>query len=178
MELKETASRLLFQHKILTKEQVPSDLCPYYVLKLAEESANYCFTVVNFIEDIQQRSLTVLDEDPTLAYFYPASSELFRFKKERNEYEIDNTLGKALEQASTIRNTISEKERLREEDKALLWAIDTLGGINKAINITMSSKRDPEKCYQEMAKELVAKECSFSSDINEKALKSLISIRG
>ena len=173
MELKETASKLLFHHKILTKNQIPSDLCPYYVLKLAEEPANYCFTVVNFIEDIKQRTLTVLDEDPTLAYFYPASAELFRFKKKRYEYKIDNTLGKALEQASPIRNALIDKERLKEEDRALLWVFDTLGGLNEAISTTMSSKSDPEKCYQQMAQELAAKECSFSSDINEKALKKL-----
>ncbi len=173
MELKEKASKLLFQHKILTKEQVPSDLCPYYILKLAEESANYCFTVVNFIEDIQQRSLTVLDEDPTLAHFYPRSTELFRFKKTKNEYKIDNSLGKAFDQASPIRTAISEKDRPREEDTALLWAIDTLGGINESINITMSSKSDPEQCYELMANELASRECNFSLDIKEKALRKL-----
>ena len=173
MELKETASKLLSQHKILTKDLVPYDLCPYYILKLAEESANYCFTVVNFIEDIQQRSLTVFDEDPTLAHFYPPSAELFRFKKARNEYKIDNSLGKAFDRASPIRTAISEKDRPREEDTALLWAIDTLGGINESINITMSSKSDPEQCYEQMANELASRECNFSLDIKEKALRKL-----
>jgi len=173
MGLKETALKLLFQHMILTKDQVPYDLCPYYILKLAEKSANYCFTVVNFIEDIQQRSLTVLDEDPTLAYFYPPSAELFRFKKARNEYKIDNSLGKALDQAAPARAAISEKDRPREEDKALLWAIDTLEGINESINITMSSKSDPKQCYEQMANELASRECKFSPDIKEKALNKL-----
>ena len=107
-------------------------------LKLAEESADYCFTVVNFIEEIHQRPLMVLDEDTTLAHFYPPSAELFRFKMERNEFKIDNTLGKAIEQAIPIRDALNEKERLREEDKALLWAVDTLGGLDQAI------KRDDE----------------------------------
>jgi hypothetical protein len=173
MELKEIATKLLNQYKILTKAQVPSDLCPYYILKLAEESANYCFTVVNFIEDIQQRALTVLDEDSTLAYLYPASIELFRYKKEHNEYKIDNTLGKVWEQASSIRNAISEKERPREEYKALFWAIDTLGGLNEAINITISGKSDHEQCYQQMANELASRECTFTFDIKEKALTKL-----
>jgi hypothetical protein len=162
MELKDTASRLLFEHEILTKDQVPPDLCPYYVLKLAEESANYCFTVVNFIEDIQQRSLTVLDEDPTLAHFNPASVELFRFKKERNEYKLDNTLGKALEQIPSLRTAMSEKGRPREEDRALLWAFDTLVGLNEAINTTMSSKSDPEECYQQISQELVPLQPDFT----------------
>ncbi len=173
MRLKETASKLLFQRKILTKEQVPSDLCPYYTLKLAEESAKYCFTVVNFIEDIQQRSLTVLDEDPTLNHFYPQSTELFRFKKAKNEYKINNSLGKALDQAAPARAAISEKDRLREEDKALMWAIDTLEGINESINITMSSKSDPEQCYEQMANELASKECNFSFDTTERAMRRL-----
>ena len=173
MGLKETASKLLFQHMILIKDLVPYDLCPYYILRLAEESANYCFTVVDFIEDIQQRSLTVLDEDPTLAHFYPLSAELFRFKKARNEYKIDNSLGKAFDQVSPIRTAISEKDRPREEDKSLLWAIDTLGGINESINITMSSKCDPEQCYEQMANELASIECKFCPDIKKKALRKL-----
>jgi len=47
---------------------------------------------------------------------------------DRYEFKIDNTLGKAVEQASSIRSALNEKERLREEDKALLRAFDTLGG--------------------------------------------------
>lgn len=173
MKLKTKAERLLFRYKILTKDQVALDLCPYYVLKLAEESANYCFTVVNFIGDLQQRPLIVLDEDTTLAHFYPPSAELFRFKLERNEFKIDNSLGKAIEQASQIGNTLNEKKRLREEDKALLWAFDTLGGLDQAINATVNGKADPNQCYQQMAKELASRECNYPLEIKEKALKKL-----
>jgi hypothetical protein len=173
MKLKETSSKLLFRHGILTKEQIPSDLCPYYVLKLAEGSANYCFTVVNFITDIQPRALIVLDEDPTLAHFYPPSAELFRFKMDRHEFKIDNTLGKAVEQASSIRSALNEKERLREEDKALLWTFDTLGSLNQTINANMSGKTDPNQCYQQIAKDVASRECNFTLQTKERAFKRL-----
>ena len=173
MNLNEIASKLLFHHKILTKEQVPSDLCPYYVLRLAEKSANYCFSVVNFIEDIQPRTLIVLDEDTTLAHFYPPSAELFRFKMKINESKIDNILGKAIEQVSPIRSALNEKKRLREEDRALIWAFDTLGGLNQTINATMSEKADPKQCCQQMAKELASRECDLKLQTKERSLKRL-----
>jgi hypothetical protein len=54
--------------------------------------------VPHFIEELEPRKIIVLDEDPTLSHFYPRSAELLRYKKEKNEYKFDNTLGKALEQ--------------------------------------------------------------------------------
>lgn len=90
------SEKLLREHKILTKAEIPSNLCPYYTLRLAEKSADFCFSVVSLIEKIEPRKLTVLDEDPTLNFFYPASMELLRFRKARDEYIIKNNLGTRL----------------------------------------------------------------------------------
>ena len=125
-ELERRAQNLLHEHGILTKDKIPYDLCPYYTLKLAEKYAKYCFTVPYFIEEIEPRQLIVLDEDPTLSHFFPQSPVLFRYKKEKNENKFENVLGKALEQATEIRERIEKKGRINEEDKLLLWSIDSL----------------------------------------------------
>ena len=136
MALKDTATGLLIKHRILTKNEVPPDLCPYYTLKLAEESASYCFTVAHFINDIKQRSLTVLDEDPTLAHFYPASVELLKIKSDINEYKFDNTLGKVWGSIQEIKDRVAEKSRPREEDRLILSAIAKLEMMKAVIDDT------------------------------------------
>jgi hypothetical protein len=146
MDLKDKAASLLIKCKILTKREIPSDLCPYYSLKLAEESASYCFTVVYFINDIKQRNLTVLDEDPTLAHFYPASVELLRIKSANNEYKSDNTLGKDWVAIQEIKNSISSKSRSSKVDKFLLYAISELEEIKALIDDTSNGKLDIEQC--------------------------------
>jgi hypothetical protein len=173
-ELERRAEELLRMEKILTKDKVPYDLCPYYTLKLAEKFAQYCFTVPHFLEDLKPRQLLVLDEDPTLSHFYPPSPIIFRYKKEMNEIKFDNTLGMALEQAPAIKERIERKENQREEDKAVGWAIDTLGGINEVIKTSMSGECTPEKCYEKIEEQL-AQEPTVTYDAKtiEKALRDL-----
>jgi hypothetical protein len=44
IELKGRSEELLSAYGTLTEKEIPLDLCPYYTLKLAEESAQFCFT--------------------------------------------------------------------------------------------------------------------------------------
>ena len=173
-ELEMRARDLLLRHGILTKEKIPYDLCPYYTLKLAERFAKYCFTVPHFIQEIGSRQLIVLDEDPTLSYFFPKSPMLFRYKKERYENKFENVLGKALEQASEIRERIEKKGRASEEDKLLLWCIDSFGGINEVIKTTMSSNSAPEECCYKIEELLTHKyNTVYDNDLIEKSLEKL-----
>jgi hypothetical protein len=165
---------LLHTHEVLTKDKVPYDLSPYYTLKLAEKSAKYCFTVPHFIKEIESRKLTVLDEDPTLSHFYPPSVELFRHKKEKNEYIFDNTFGKSLEQAQYIRENIEKKERTTEEDKALLWSLDVLRGLNEIIKTKMSGECTPAECCKRIKEQLKQEtKVVYSDDLIEKAINKL-----
>ena len=76
IELGTAAARLLKEKKILTAKDVPRDMCPYHVLKMAEKRARYCFTVVNNINSIIPRELTILDEEPVLSHFYATSIKI------------------------------------------------------------------------------------------------------
>jgi hypothetical protein len=173
-ELERRAQDLLREHGILTKEKIPLDLCPYYTLKLAEKSANYCFTVPHFIEDIKPRRLIVLDEDPTLSHFYPPSPLLFRYKSEKTENDFENILGKALEQAPQIKERIEKKGRKSEEDKMLMWSINSLGGINEVIKTTMSGECSPQDCCYKIEEQLTQEsKVTYDDDLIEKAITKL-----
>jgi hypothetical protein len=173
-ELERSAKDLLREHGILTKEKIPLDLCPYYSLKMAEKSANYCFTVPHFIEEISPRRLIVLDEDPTLSHFYPPSPLLFRYKIEKNEDKFENVLGKALEQAPEINERIEKKGRKSGMDKMLMWSINSLGGINEVIKTTMSGECSPQDCCYKIEEQLTREsEIIYDEDLIEKAITKL-----
>jgi hypothetical protein len=70
------ARDLLYEREILTNEEVPEDMCPYWAIKAAEKVAHFCFTVAPNLSMISDRSITIIDEDPTVSYFYPSSTDL------------------------------------------------------------------------------------------------------
>ena len=72
-QLQEVAQRLVAQHQVLSYAEVPLEYCPYYTLRWATNCASYVFTVVHNIDKINilNRKRIVIDEDPTLAYFFP-----------------------------------------------------------------------------------------------------------
>ncbi len=172
--LERRARDLLLTHGILTKDKIPCDLCPYYTLKMAEKIAAFCFTVPHFIEEIESRQLIVLDEDSTLSYFFPPSPVLFRYKKEKNENKFENVLGKALEQAIEIREHMEKKAHASEEEKLLMWSIDSFGGINEVIKNTMSGEITPLDCCHKIEEQLTHKsEVIYDENLIEKTLKKL-----
>lgn len=170
--LKETAHRLLKEHKILTKAEIPLDLCPYYTLKFAEEEADYCFTVAHFINDIQVRPLTVLDEDPTLTSFYLQSIQLFGYKKLKNKYAINNTLGENWGPIQEIRDRINRKSRQDKVDKLILKSIDQLESIKDAIDSAIQGKLDIDQCCKEIIRTAESNEL-VDHDIANKAMNRL-----
>jgi len=90
----ELAKRLLEKYKVLDEEIVAKinlnelkkiykavadkvgTLCPYYTLMYAEKQADYCFTVVHFIDRLTARKLLVIDETPTIHHFYSRSVKI------------------------------------------------------------------------------------------------------
>ncbi len=85
MKMEEKAAKLLRTKKNLSKNDIPKNMCPYFTLWMAEKYANYCFTVVNYAERIQRRKIEIIDEDPAVRYFYPASVELAEEGKRRGQ---------------------------------------------------------------------------------------------
>lgn len=95
MENESRAANLLHEVGILTVNEVPADMCPYFTLKQAEKFARYCFTVVNNINRIQARSLTIIDEEPALSHFYSGSIEVAAIKMKVGEISTKNYLARS-----------------------------------------------------------------------------------
>ena len=135
-QLQDVAQRLVARYQVLTKAEVPPEYCPYYALRWATNCAPYVFTVVNNIDkiNIQNRKKTVIDEDPTLAYFFPASPEIGRMKLVFNEIHIVNNLIHVLLVADAIKEHIEAKKRMMDWDKTLLWTIEKIQEISDELN--------------------------------------------
>ncbi len=79
LEIQKYVRDLLNEHKLLTKEVVQtatSDYCPYYIIKLAEKYADYCFTVTANLGFVSEREVTFIDEDPSIDHYFASSAEL------------------------------------------------------------------------------------------------------
>jgi len=124
-ELQNKAAKLLNHIGVLTKEEVPADMCPYYTLNFAEEYARYCFTVVNNIEKLQPRKITILDEDPTTSFFYPPSIKIAKIKRTRGETHIINLLSRQEESLKKLKRDTKYRDKAIE----LIDILDRAGDI-------------------------------------------------
>jgi hypothetical protein len=70
------ARDVLYDQEVLTNETVPDGMCPYWTIKAAEKVSHFCFTVSPNLSMISEREITIIDEDPTISYFYPSSADL------------------------------------------------------------------------------------------------------
>ena len=80
------AYTLLDQHRILTPDILMSNdkVCPYFMLQIAEQAADYCFTIPFFLmnkDNIRgvkknSRNLLIIDEDNVVSSFYPQGYEI------------------------------------------------------------------------------------------------------
>ncbi len=94
-ELEKRAKKLLHEKSTLTKKDVPSDMCPYFTLRYAEKYADYCFTVINNIDNERTttpRSLVVIDEDTAMDHFYPQSIEIAKITRAHGKMHITSPL--------------------------------------------------------------------------------------
>lgn len=149
IDLQMAATKLLKEKKILTAKDVPRDMCPYHVLKLAEKKARYCFTVVNNINHIIPRELTILDEEPVLSYFYATSIKIASIQKSESVVGYKNFIKKSkglqldLDQILNHRKKLVSKEyakkiqeisNILDQGRDCQWTADKLGAeISKTL---------------------------------------------
>lgn len=91
-EMEQKAARLLRENGILTKREIPADMCPYYTLRAAAKIARYVFTVVNNIGSMTPHKMVVIDEVPALQLFYPPSICVAEIKQVKGESHYKNNL--------------------------------------------------------------------------------------
>ena len=135
-QLLDVARRLVAKNQVLTKTEVPAEYCPYFTLRWATNGAPYVFTVVQNIDKINilNRKRIVIDEDPTLAYFFPASPEIGKMKLVFNEIHIVNNLIHVIPAADAIEEQIKAKKRMTDRDKTLLGTIEKIRDISDELN--------------------------------------------
>jgi len=84
LDLEAIVEDLLDKYKVLTKERILEaetpelireygGLCPYHCLKIAANKARFIFSVPQLAKELPPKQLLVVDEDPTIDYFYPQS---------------------------------------------------------------------------------------------------------
>ncbi len=105
------AIKLLREKEVLTAKDVPKSFCPYYILKIAEQHANYCFTVVNNINSIMPRKITILDEEPTLNHFYATSIEVATIKTRAGESASKNFLAKSAQLQQDLNMILNKRKK-------------------------------------------------------------------
>lgn len=163
-KLQDIAAKLVHNHQVLTKNDVPQEYCPYYVLRFATETAKYVFTVVQNIDKINilNRKYTVIDEDPTLDFFFPGSPELARVKMVFSETHIINNLVKLLPAVESVIAQIEEKKRNPATDKSLLRILEKIKDINNALS-SMKDQHISPKEVGEKIQELVLRDHKLQS---------------
>ena len=137
---------ILHKEKILTPDLLMENkkICPYFTLMLAEQEADYCFTIPFFLMNKDHirgvkrpRTLMVIDEDPVCATFYPQGYELMSYayvgKKSfycANELELTGKMTVC----DAIEKLIIDKKRKPWWDKELIRMISILRVMNDQIN--------------------------------------------
>ncbi len=163
-ELEARAGKLLREKGEMTKDDVPADLCPYYTLKAAARIANYVFIPPFFLPELEPKALLVIDEDTTLAHFFPPSCELFKFRITGNQRKIINTLDLVCSQAGEVRETIKQKGRTYAADKALLQCFGVLDDMNQAIKRMLEGAISEDEGCKQLEERLAA---AASTDYSE-----------
>lgn len=182
VKLQEEAKELLREKKILTPDRIPSHMCPYYTLHIAEKIADYCFTVPHFlflndpIKGISNRGLLIMDEDTTVRGLYPQCVEIAEEFHTRDQYAIKNILNNEimwfvdkLEEKLTDPNI----KRVSATNKAILEIIGQIKSIN---SLLVSSIDDHTPENLENIHELLKKFTVFKTYPDEIKAKVLTKI--
>jgi len=155
-EMEQKAARLLRENGILTKKEIPADMCPYYTLRAAAKIARYVFTVVNNIGSMAPHKMVVIDEDPALQLFYSPSICVAEIKQVKGEGHYKNNLKNLdIEMKEIIRNG-KDKAKIEYAKKILdiFQAIENHGkksveDVAEAINGVLARWEPPRKHISE-----------------------------
>lgn len=147
------AEKLLTGLRVLTPEDVPNTLCPYYVTQIAEKYAEFCFTIPFFLKNVDQirgvkknRELLVIDEDPTCAEFYPGSTEIASYMHiGRGAIHVENTVIESEKTIDRVEEIIRGKKRKPKVDKYILDIIDSYRKIVSEISNLVDSPSAAKK---------------------------------
>jgi hypothetical protein len=158
--LQNLAENLCRTYPVLTKNDIPDDICPYYALRFATANAKYVFTVVNNIDKINiiNRKFTVVDEDPTLDYFFPGSPELAKAKIVFSEVHIINNLVHVVPDAEAVIEQIEDKKRKSANDRALMNLLEKVKDMNIAINFMKDRRQTSLKDVSENLKLMIMRD--------------------
>lgn len=137
--------RIMNECGILTAADIPEDLCPYNTLKLAEKSARFCFTVVNNINDIQPRDITILDEEPVLSHFYAGSIEVARIRASAGELSYRNFLKKNQRLMKEIDQILNKGKRKSLKEYAM-----KIHDLTRIIEMGIDEQKDAEELAEEI----------------------------
>jgi hypothetical protein len=136
-----TAYELLDEYRVLTPDLLMpiKNVCPYFMLMLAENAADYCFTIPFFLmnkDNIRgvkkaNRNLLIIDEDPVCQVFYPQGYEIMSFSHVgRTSLVCSNAMISKIQTCDAIEKVISDKKRIPWVDKELLRMINILNQID------------------------------------------------
>ena len=125
----------LLEVKVLTNKEVPEDQCPYWFVKKADEFSDYCFTVVANLDMLRNRHLLVIDEDPTISHFYPASVDLAESVYKANRLTINNFIEEKWTGIEKWKRYIVEKKKRPKGKHTILRIIAILEEIRDILKI-------------------------------------------
>jgi hypothetical protein len=145
------AYTLLDKHQILTPDLLMDndEVCPYFMLQLAEQAADYCFTIPFFLMNKdnvrgvkkQNRNLMIIDEDNVVSAFYPQGYEVMTFSHTSgSNISCNNEMKNIIFTCDAIEKIIKEKKRPPWVDKELMRMIGILNTINDLIKTFINDK--------------------------------------
>lgn len=99
---------------------------------------------MHFIDEIRPRKLLVLDESPTIDYFFPRSVELFTYSLTKRRLNVENNLESYMKHLKRVKEIIEKKKEAKEKgerakdidkyDKAILEIIEQLEKLNEFLD--------------------------------------------
>ena len=172
MELQHDSHELLREKKILTVNDIPAEMCPYYTLHLAQEIADICFTVPYYhntsdkIKTLKERNLLIVDEDTTTRSWYPVCIELANEYRTKDGYSIQNLLSQKMmwfiERLETkVEDQCEGKRRITTINRTILDTISKIKEVNGYMKAAIENN-SPESIAKMHA---LIKSVSFHNDL-------------
>jgi len=134
---------LLGKHVIMTPESLMdnTDICPYYTLMIAENAADYCFTIPFFLMNTdyirgvkRKRDMLIIDEDPVVGSFYPQGYELLSYAhRQGHAVNCSSDIESKMRITEALKKIIGEKKKKPRVDREILRMITLLEKIEVII---------------------------------------------
>lgn len=116
------AEEALEQHRVVTPQVFDDpEICPYYATKYAAEKADWVVTVPEMIDRLEidyEDYNIIIDEESTLAKFYPQSGTVMKFEEIGEDFIPINV--------TTTENKLSETAGLQRMEQIVQNKIDDL----------------------------------------------------